>query len=155
MTFPSLHLSPHFFLFLYLTLPLLSAPHREDLVVISTEGGLLSPTMLSLSVSLSSCSSDLCTVKEMCVCVCVFMLLRYFLCLPLSFYFRSFPELPFFSQISVTHPPSFPFPFSLTRTLLSLSPSPQKNPIPLVAMGSGCHAAAGFSHGPRVYACLL
>lgn len=91
-------------------------------------------------------------------CVCVFVYSccsatsSAFLSLSLSFYFCSFLELLFFPQISAT---SCSSPSTLPRSLfLSLSTSPQK-PILLVAMGSGCHAAQRFSHGSRMYACLL
>lgn len=147
----------HLFLLLPkpLFLPCLPAPQQEDLLVISAEGGLLSPTMLSLSVFLLSPSSDLSTVKEMCVCVCVcicvFMLLRYFLCLPLSFYFCSFLELLFFSQISAT---SCSSPSTLSLCLSLALHQPTKKNILLVAMGSGCHAPR-FPHGSCMYACLL
>lgn len=89
-------------------------------VVISAEGGLLSPTMLSLSVSLSPHAHLIPAHWKKCVCVCVyvFMLLRYFLCLLRSVYFRSLPELRFFLP-NICHPihPSFLFPPSLSLSL--------------------------------------
>ena len=141
--------------FFFLSIRLCPSPP----VVISAEGGLLSPTMLSLSVSLSlSPHAHLIPAHwKKCVCVCVF---TYSCCSATSSAFFApsifvlYQSCVFFSQISVTPstPPSS-FPFSLP-----LSTSPQKRekkyPIPLVAMGSGCHAAARFSHGPRACVCV-
>ena len=86
----------------------------------------------------------------MCVCVCVF---TYSCCSATSSAFFApsifvlYQSCFFFLLLNICHPihPSFLFPF--------LSPSlykPTKKAIPLVAMGSGCHAAARFSRGPRV-----
>lgn len=109
--------------FFFLSIRLCPSPP----VVISAEGGLLSPTMLSLSVSLSlSPHAHLIPAHwKKCVCVCVF---TYSCCSATSSAFFApsifvlYQSCVFFSQISVTPstPPSS-FPFSLP-----LSTSPQK-----------------------------
>lgn len=111
MTFPSLSIAPSCFS----SIPCSAAPQQEDLVVFSAEGGLLSPTMLSLSVSLSSPSSDLSAEKEMCVYLCIHA--APLLPLPSSLFLFSF-----FSRVTVflpniCHLLFLPFPFSLSLSL--------------------------------------
>lgn len=125
------------------TLPHISPPRYEALVVISQEGGLLSPTMLSLSVSRSLVT--LIRTAKLCVCVyvcsCCFSTSSFFL-----FLFFSRVSLP---NICHPHTPSFS-----PHSPLTLLAHEEKKPIPLVAMGIGCHGAARFSCGPCMYVCV-
>lgn len=96
-----------------------------------------------ISLSLSSPSSE----QPNCVCVyvCVFMLLLHFLLLSIFILFQSFSP----KYLSPSHSllsPSF--------SSHSSSPQKKKTPIPLVAMGIGCHGAARFSRGPCMYVCV-
>lgn len=128
-------------------------------VVISAEGGLLSPTMLSLSVSLSPHAHLIPAHWKKCVCVCVCLRIHAAPLLPLPSslrLFSFFTRVAFFSPKYLSpHPPLLPLsPFSLPLSTSPQKKEKKKKPIPLVAMGSGCHAAARFSHGPRVCVCV-
>lgn len=98
-----------------------------------------------VTVCISLSLVTLIRTAKLCVCVyvcsCCFSTSSFFL-----FLFFSRVSLP---NICHPHTPSFP-----PHSPLTLLAHKEKKPIPLVAMGIGCHGAARFSCGPCMYVCV-
>ena len=111
----------------------------------------------SLSLSLLMLIWSRHTERNVCMCVCVcvyvFMLLRYFLCLLRSVYFRSLPELLFFSSPKYLspHPPLLPLSPSLS---LSLQAHKKSHTIGCYGIRLPCSSEV-FTWSSSVCACLL